>query len=163
MSKAVLLAEVADELAWMQIVRPREECWPWVLHRTGGNGYMTMTRGDVRVPVHRLAFEAYYGWEPRERQVHHICGNPVCVNPEHLEAVTLAEHRRLDNIGRDNNGGGKLTEADVLAIYAAPGKHRDIGAQYGVSHAQVGYIKRGLQWSHVTRHQSSAHRSQVPG
>lgn len=45
--------------------------------------------------AHREAYRKLRGEIPPNRQLHHICGNPSCVNPAHLQVVTPAEHRRL--------------------------------------------------------------------
>ena len=32
---------------------------------------------------------------PEGYQLHHLCGNPWCRNPDHLIAVTLADHQKI--------------------------------------------------------------------
>ncbi len=44
--------------------------------------------------LHRLAFEAWNGGIPEGMEVDHLCCDPKCVNPEHLEAVTHGENIR---------------------------------------------------------------------
>ncbi len=47
--------------------------------------------------AHRWAFEYFNGWEPQE--LDHLCRNPSCVNPNHLEEVTHDENmKRADRI-----------------------------------------------------------------
>lgn len=71
-------------------------CWLW----TGGvkSGY-----GELRKPVnghskslraHRVFYEAYKGSVPAGMCLDHTCAEKLCVNPEHLEAVTKAENNR---------------------------------------------------------------------
>jgi hypothetical protein len=40
-------------------------------------------------------FELFKGAVPEGKEIHHSCGNPLCVNPEHLIAVTRKEHVEL--------------------------------------------------------------------
>lgn len=45
--------------------------------------------------VHRLAYEAYkYEAIEEGMTVDHLCFNKLCINPAHLEAVTLEENNR---------------------------------------------------------------------
>ena len=43
-----------------------------------------------------------------------------------------------------------LTQPEVLEIYAAPGRHVDIGARYGVGASTVTKIKASINWGHLT-------------
>lgn len=49
------------------------------------------TRGTT---AHRTSHELFKGPIPPTYQVDHLCRNPLCVNPEHLEAVTQQENIR---------------------------------------------------------------------
>jgi HNH endonuclease len=44
--------------------------------------------------AHRYAYEALVGPIPTDHDIDHLCGNSLCVNPEHLEPVTPWENRR---------------------------------------------------------------------
>jgi hypothetical protein len=59
----------------------------------GGYGNFMRSKGTM-VPAHRFAFEQAYGPIPDGHEVHHRCGVPLCCNPEHLESLTVIEHRR---------------------------------------------------------------------
>lgn len=45
--------------------------------------------------AHRAAFERSGGTIPDGTEIHHRCGNRLCVNPDHLEALPIGEHRRM--------------------------------------------------------------------
>lgn len=55
-------------------------------------GYGCVRMNYVARLVHRIAFEAAHGPIPKDREIHHRCGNKLCANPDHLEAVTRREH-----------------------------------------------------------------------
>lgn len=58
------------------------------------DGYTFTYRGKTRVRAHRQAYEDAYGPIPDGLEIDHVCRNPSCINPEHLEAVTHAENMR---------------------------------------------------------------------
>ncbi|GEE00195.1 hypothetical protein nbrc107696_06410 [Gordonia spumicola] len=66
-------------------------CWVWVGRIK--RGYAVMQIGDKKqVPVHRAMLEAKLGMPLGEQAAHHMCGNSLCVNPEHLQQVTCREN-----------------------------------------------------------------------
>ena len=63
-----------------------EGCWPWQAYRTPrGYGYFSVN--DRLETAHRVAYQLYVGPIPEGLEVDHLCGNPSCVNPAHLEPV----------------------------------------------------------------------------
>lgn len=61
------------------------ECWIWTGARQGAYGNCTMN-GERCYP-HRLVY-AMDKPLMKNCDLDHICNNPLCVNPEHLEVVT---------------------------------------------------------------------------
>lgn len=50
-----------------------------------------------KVLAHRYSYERHYGPIPKELEIDHICRNPMCVAPGHLEAVTHAVNVQRGN------------------------------------------------------------------
>jgi hypothetical protein len=48
--------------------------------------------------AHRLVYEMLVGPIPKGLVIDHLCRNPSCVNPSHLEPVTQGENVRRGNI-----------------------------------------------------------------
>lgn len=87
---------------WSKVDRRGEgECWPWLGVITS-NGYGQHSIRGKRTGAHRFAYEIAKGPIPEGLTIDHVrawgCTRTDCVNPNHLEAVTLAENlRRSDN------------------------------------------------------------------
>lgn len=63
---------------------------------SNGAGYLRRTG----VYAHRAAYERAIGPIPAGLVIDHLCRNPWCANPEHLEAVTNRENSRRGLRGR---------------------------------------------------------------
>ena len=55
-------------------------------------GYGVRKVRGKRQRVHRLMWQKYRGEIESGKELHHLCGNKRCCNPEHLELVTRKEH-----------------------------------------------------------------------
>lgn len=73
-----------------------DDCWEWTAYRL--NGYGRFGVGGARenggriVFAHRWAYEHLVGPIPDGMHLDHLCRNPPCVNPDHLEPVTPKEN-----------------------------------------------------------------------
>lgn len=75
--------EAVREWLWQRAELQDSGCQVWT-GRTDRHGYPKATkRGHA---VHRLVFQAWHGEVPAGFQVHHMCGNRLCLNPQHLSA-----------------------------------------------------------------------------
>ena len=77
---------------------PGDGCWLWTGATCGEKDY-----GQMHVPpggphssrlVHRISYEILVGPIPRGLEIDHLCRQPRCVNPAHLEAVENAVNQR---------------------------------------------------------------------
>ena len=62
-------------------------CWIWIAARWP-DGYGAFRSGDRKVRAHRWSYVHHKGPIPDGLILDHLCRNPSCVNPYHLEAVT---------------------------------------------------------------------------
>ena len=77
------------------------ECWIWSGYVSKG-GYGQFSVGRKTVLAHRFSHFAFIGDVADDLQVDHVCRNPSCVNPDHLQAITRIQNRRR---GKDIIGG----------------------------------------------------------
>jgi len=70
-------------------------CWDWIgAIGTGGYGYYRPGYNRSMV-AHKYVYQWLVKPVPSGYQLHHICERRHCVNPDHLQLLTLKEHRAL--------------------------------------------------------------------
>lgn len=128
------------------IINKMTGCWEWQLFTMPfGHGQMNIKVGNKfkRTLAHRYYYEKYKGKIPDGLQIDHLCRNPRCVNPNHLEAVTNAVNTRRGNIAKLSPEKVK----EIISLYKNGGAtHRSLGEIYGVSHSVIGRVLRGESW-----------------
>lgn len=82
-----------EERFWAKVQKGDgpEDCWVWTAH-TDEKGYGTFSVYPKMLKAHRYAYETLVGSVPEDRVLDHLCRNPACVNPDHLEVVTNREN-----------------------------------------------------------------------
>lgn len=87
MPRDVLTAE-----RWQYLLANRrvteDGCWEWTGYRNARGYGRVMARPHGRFLVHRLALAYTTGEDLDGLVVDHLCGNPPCFNPDHLDATT---------------------------------------------------------------------------
>jgi len=78
-----------EERFWSK-VNKTNTCWIW----TGASdkGYGRLKINGKSIGAHRISYELHKGIIPEGLQIDHLCRNRICVNYDHLEAVTLREN-----------------------------------------------------------------------
>jgi hypothetical protein len=96
-----------------------DECWIWLGH-LNHKGYGLIEQRGQRMRAHRLALVLKLGRDLKPGKVpNHMCENPPCVNPEHLQESTVRENVLHGNTIQSENlakthcpQGHELTESN---------------------------------------------------
>jgi hypothetical protein len=72
------------------LMRMSQGCWIWQGARSGKYG--SIKRSGKTIGVHRHIYEELCGPIPAGKQLDHLCRNPLCCNPAHLEPVSQREN-----------------------------------------------------------------------
>ncbi len=83
-----MLTEFMEE----RIMPVLDGCWLWTGAYTGDPPYGLHKQKGNRGRAHRFVYEALVGPIPDGMTIDHLCRQTMCVNPEHLEVVTVAEN-----------------------------------------------------------------------
>lgn len=72
------------------------DCWEWTSNKAKGYGMFSRKRDgkSKNVQTHRYIWEKVNGQIPDGLHVCHICNNPPCVRPDHLEVGTRSHNMR---------------------------------------------------------------------
>lgn len=141
----------------MRQVRQTESCWDWLGHRPAGRyGKFRLHPGPGGYTgAHRAAYIIFKGEIPDGLQVRHLCHNPGCVRPDHLDVGTPVENvgdsvragRRRYLRGEDNPA-AKLTADGVQEIRQMRGRvtRTAIAERIGVDRKTITSVLDGDTW-----------------
>lgn len=120
---------------------PGSGCWIWQRNRThDGYGRISVRTGS-RVHsrlAHRHYYELHVGPIPSGMHLDHLCRNPACVNPAHLEPVTPKTN---SNRSRKT----KLQDQDVAAVRRCLASDEDLATVFGVTATHIRAIRARRQ------------------
>lgn len=100
-----LIARIKGNVIHVQFRADMTPCWEWQGGHSGtgrGGGYPRISVDGFTAAVHRVMWICMYGYLPSKKHVDHICRNRLCVNPDHLEALTHKQNcKRRDEAQRE--------------------------------------------------------------
>ncbi len=78
------------------------DCWKFTGNRRSGRNqqYGRVKHKGREYAAHRFVWELLVGPIPPGLVIDHLCRNPLCCNPDHLEPVTQAENIRRGATGK---------------------------------------------------------------
>lgn len=132
-----------------------DACWPWT-KGTNRSGYGFVKWDGACRYAHRVAYELY-SLLPLDPDVVllHLCDNPPCCNPHHLQPGTHRDNRadcvaKQRQAAGERNGRAKLTAADVsnIRMWWERGlvTQGDLARLFHVTRRCIRFILRGEHW-----------------
>ncbi len=131
--------DTADLARFFKNVNKTGDCWVWTGcasppgARSNQHGYGLIRYQGKMWRVHRLSY-FWFIHEPKSSplpsHIHHVCRNTLCVNPDHLQGLTPAEHliihapRSASSVNARKTHCRKGHPFDEANTYSEDGKHR---------------------------------------
>ena len=93
--KSIILSKQSVIQRFLSKIEKTDFCWNWKASKDKeGYGYFW---DHKTLKAHRFSYELFKDKIPNNLQIDHLCRNPSCVNPNHLEIVTSKENTYRGN------------------------------------------------------------------
>lgn len=150
----------AIERFMSKVKKDEKGCWNWTgTVKPGGYGVFSIKKNNVQKTynAHRWAYTYFIGEIPEGLTIDHLCRNRRCVNPKHLEPVTIRENLMR---GRGYSGvNNRKTHCPKGHPLVAIPKH--IKSLTAKRYCPICYIQKPLEWnrSHKERKNENNRKS----
>lgn len=124
-----------------------------------GYVYVYSPEKGMKTPAHRIIARSQLSAEdniPIDWHCHHVCGNPRCVNPTHLEWLPIDEHVIAD---RRRNAEAAKPDDDLISAEEIREIRRryesdnvtqnELADEYGLSQPMISNIVRRKQYWYI--------------
>ena len=152
-----------EQRFWSKVEKKSDsDCWKWKsAFTTNGYGFFWVGGKKRSEYAHRVSYTLANGNLDKDSHVMHSCDNKWCVNPKHLSAGSHLDNMR-DAMSKNRSGClhqhgsrnpvAKVTELSVqrIRIVGNALTQNRLAELISVSRENVGQIKRGTTWSHIT-------------
>jgi hypothetical protein len=143
---------ISLEERFLSKTRITDSCWIW-LGTISSTGYGQISIGGTRSKLaHRVSYTLHRGAIQDGLTLDHLCRNTLCVNPDHLEPVTLAENVRRAVKGTHKAECANGHQMSGVNLIVESGKHKCLtckkrrAAEYRAKHyAEIMVKQRSRQ------------------
>ena len=137
------------------------DCWEWRANRQTEHGrrYPQIRQTGKTINARRYIYEAFRKPIAQGMRIVPNCGNPYCVNPEHMREMTEAQKSK--KYGKEGSYSGAKKAAKIAAhkrqsakldmqkaqeIRASDKPCHVLAKVYGVDKSMVSRVRRGEAW-----------------
>jgi hypothetical protein len=125
-------------------------CWVWT-GSVNRAGYGEIQRkGSAERRAHRFVYAHHRGAIPAGMNVHHLCENRLCVNPDHLKVLPPNEHSRLHARAKFDSTLNPERVREIRNRAARGHSTRTLAREFGVTHQSISSIIHRRTWADVT-------------
>lgn len=116
---------------------PTTGCWVWDRCLTRGYGMVRVW--EILFRAHKLMYQLYRGPIPKGMVCRHLCDNPRCVNPYHLQLGSQRDNIQ-DMVSKGRNK-RIISEQEKIDISKSDKTRKSLAIQYKVSERCITRIK----------------------
>lgn len=134
-----------------------DRCWEWQGGRFPEGYGISKSEAKQFKLAHHVSWYLTFGEYPQKGvSIMHLCDNPPCVNPKHLQAGTHQDNMtdmvsKKRNAFGERSGMAKLQNADIpniIELVKSGLSQREVARRFDVSHTVVNGICLGKLWKH---------------
>lgn len=97
-AKEIPEMDIKDIVRFISSIEFSKKCWVFKKGKKNKSGYCDFHFKGKSYSAHRVSYEFFTKDKiPLDYAIDHLCKNPPCVNPSHLEVVTHSENTRRGN------------------------------------------------------------------
>lgn len=131
------------------VLEQEGECIVCTSHTPNKDGYIRLYQraaaGKQRYKfLHRMVWETNKGSIPSGYEVDHVCRNRRCCNPNHLQLLTISEHKSKTNRERY-----KVRTAGIVLALGEGFPVKKIAEAFGLTEGAVYKIKRKIKENQI--------------
>ena len=131
-------------------VKEQDGCLIWAGACAGGDKLPNARIGGVNYVMRRVVWQLTHEKAvPKNRRVTMSCGNPKCIHPDHVKAISVnagmlgvkKTHKHRANIAHSRRKKSAWSTADICSIRNSNAPAKELSQLHGMEISYVYYIK----------------------